>query len=193
MHLLDSFPDSIYLLTIRQVGGSTGQGSIALAKMYPDLNFIVQDLPEVVADGDQITAALNDSSVSRRIKFQPHNFFEPQPVIGANIYLLRMILHDWAFDDAVEILTCLIPALKRGSRIVIMDTVLPVPGSIPAARERLLRVRDMTMMQVFNSQERSIEDWEAISGTADSRLKIRSVNQPFGSVMSLIELQLMDE
>lgn len=179
---------------------------MALAKAHADLNFIVQDLPEVISGAElqqqqqQLGNAAAASSLgdqeedvpplTQRIKFQAYNFFEKQPTSGADVYLLRMILHDWSFDEAVRILSNIIPALKKDSMIIIMDTVLPDPGSIPAAQERLLRVRDLTMMQVFNSQERAIEDWLAIFDRVDSRLKMRNLTRPFGSVMALMELVL---
>jgi 6-hydroxytryprostatin B O-methyltransferase len=152
----------------------------------------VEDLPEVVAGGDQYLASLKDESISRRIQYRAHSFFDKQPVFGASVYLLRMILHDWAINDAVRILSQILPALKDGSRILIMDTVLPDPGAIPAAKERLLRVRDLTMLQVFNSSERDLEDWKALFGMVDERLVLRSVVQPPGSVMSVLELVLVD-
>jgi 6-hydroxytryprostatin B O-methyltransferase len=153
----------------------------------------VQDLSSVVSGAEQQLASFSDGDLSGRIKFQPHNFFEPQPVVGADVYLLRMILHDWAFEDSVKILRNLILALKSGSKILIMDTVLPNPGSIPASKERLLRVRDLTMMQVFNSLERGIEDWKQIFAEADPGLVVESVSHPPGSNLSLIELSLGSE
>ena len=45
------------------------------------------------------------------------------------------------------------------SRIIIMDTVLPKPGSVPVSVERIARARDMTMLQAFNSKERDLDDW----------------------------------
>jgi 6-hydroxytryprostatin B O-methyltransferase len=153
----------------------------------------VQDLPSVVSGAEQQLASFSDGDLPGRIKFQPHSFFESQPVVGADVYLLRMILHDWAFEDSVKILRNLIPALTSGSKILIMDTVLPNPGSIPASKERLLRVRDLTMMQVFNSLERGIEDWKHIFAEVDPRLVVKTVSHPPGSNLSLIELSLADE
>lgn len=71
-----------------------------------------------------------------------------------------------------------------------MDTVLPEPGSIPSSAERLLRVRDLTMMQVFNSQERDMEEWGKVFEKADSRLRVLEVNRPFGSNLALVVLGL---
>ncbi|KAM0187016.1 hypothetical protein ACHAPA_011850 [Fusarium lateritium] len=172
------------------VGGSVGHGSVALAQEFPHLSFIVQDLPSVVSGAEQQLASFGDGDLPGRIKFQPHSFFEAQPYVGADVYLLRMILHDWAFEDSVKILRNLIPALTSGSKILIMDTVMPSPGSIPASKERLLRVRDLTMMQVFNSLERGIEDWRQIFAAVDTALVVESVSHPPGSNLSLIELSL---
>lgn len=174
-----------------KVGGSTGHGTFALAKAYHQLKFEVQDLPEVAKNGtDQLTG--QPQQVSSRVSFRGHDFFRPQPVHGASIYLLRMILHDWAEKEAIQILSNLVPALGDGSKILIMDTVLPDPGTIPATKERMLRVRDLTMRQVFNSQERTMSDWEELVNLADSRLKITGANQPNGSNMSLITVELQN-
>ncbi|KAH8695143.1 sterigmatocystin 8-O-methyltransferase [Talaromyces proteolyticus] len=180
--------------TIVDVGGSTGHSSVELAKAYPDLDFVVQDLPEVVANGPEALQSQGlAESVTNRIRFQEHSFFEPEPLHGADVYLLRMILHDWPENEALSIVSNLIPALKACSRIIIMDTVLPASGQIPAVQERLLRVRDLTMLQVFNSLERATEDWTSLFKRADPRLKLKSSVQPLGSTMNVLEVVLEDE
>nr|QKG86290.1 O-methyltransferase [Aspergillus sp. FM242] len=128
-------------------------------------------------------AALGEATI-----VDAHNFFEDQPYKGANVYLLRMILHDWPMREATSILKRLLPALKKSTRIIIMDTVLPRPGSIPSAEERLLRARDMTMLQAFNSLERDLDDWKELLKGVDERLSLVNVVQPVGSVMSAMEV-----
>ncbi|KAJ5618274.1 hypothetical protein N7528_006917 [Penicillium herquei] len=173
------------------VGGSTGHASIALAQNFPDLTFIVEDLPEV-ADGGPAYLESQDEyrELASRISYKACSFFDPQPVKDGDVYLLRMILHDWGFDDSVKILSRLVETLKPGARILIMDSVLPDPGSVPSSKERFLRMRDLTMLQVFNSQERDVEDWKKIFTRVDSRLTVKQIIQPAGSVMSIIELAL---
>jgi 6-hydroxytryprostatin B O-methyltransferase len=78
------------------------------------------------------------------------------------------------------------------SKIILMDTVLPAPGEVPMYKESLLRVRDLTMMQVFNSSERSMEDWTELFENVDKRLKVKNMVQPQGSNMSIMELVLED-
>ena len=158
-----------------------------MAQAFPDLTLVVQDLGANVESG-KATAIQLSADVAFRIAFQEHNFFTPQPVHGAEVYLLRMILHDWPDDDAVVILRHLASAMSRASRLVIMDTVLPRPGSIPSVQERMLRARDMTMLEVFNSLERDEEDWRQLLATADPRLTLRSIREPKGSALALLDV-----
>ena len=168
-----------------------GHASIALAKAFPDLNFVVQDLLSNATEGEEALASSSlPENVSSRITFQGHDFFELQPIEDADVYLLRMILHDWPDNEAVSILFNTVTALGPNVRIIIMDTVLPRPGSIPASRERLMRVRDLTMMQAFNSKERALEDWTGLLERVDQRPRLVNVTQPFGSVMSALEVVL---
>lgn len=80
---------------------------------------ILQDLPSVI-DGIQ------PGSVSNRIEAQKHDIFTPQPVKGAKIYFMHMILHDWPDDDCVKILSRLRDAMTPGySQILVNDAILP--------------------------------------------------------------------
>ncbi|KAF2172651.1 hypothetical protein M409DRAFT_62405 [Zasmidium cellare ATCC 36951] len=171
------------------VGGSHGHLSIAIASKFPHLHFIVQDLPESVSTARTAFEADHrlDASVKGRISFMDHDFFGPQPVKDADVYLLRMIIHDWPDKDAKNILSNIQASLKPGAKVVIMDTILPQPRTIPAMQEQQLRIRDLTMMQVFNAKERELDDWKALASTAV--LQITNVHQPHESVMGLITLE----
>ncbi|KAB8236672.1 hypothetical protein ETB97_008923 [Aspergillus alliaceus] len=174
------------------VGGSTGHASLALARKFPELNFVVEDLPDVVANGPEYLASLDDAhELKHRIEYRAHSFFHPQPVQDADVYFLRMVLHNWSNGDCVRILSQLVKALKPGARILIVDIVLPEPGVMPASKERLLRAQDLIMMQVYNSMERHLEDWMEIFNKVDARLKVK-ITQPPGGLMSLIELGMDD-
>lgn len=68
-----------------------------------------------------------------------HDFFKEQPVHGAEIYHFRAVLHDWPDESCVMILRNLIPALKKGSIILVSDTVMPRFGDVSMAELRRLR------------------------------------------------------
>ncbi|KAF7546524.1 hypothetical protein G7Z17_g8369 [Cylindrodendrum hubeiense] len=191
-HLVNGYPwAELRSGLVVDVGGSTGNAAIALARSFPDLNFIVQDLPDNANAGRQAAETTLPNNILSRITFQGHDFTQPQPVAGADVYLLRMILHDWPDHVAITILKNLVPVLEKGTaKLLIMDTVLPAPGQVPNSVERIVRVRDLTMMQVFNSHERDLEQWRALLAAADEGLRLRQVTKPFGSAMSLLEVEL---
>ena len=152
---------------------------------------MVQDLPANADSGRKAAVESLPADVASRITFQAHNFTQPQPVRGADAYLLRMILHDWPDCEAAKILRSIVGAMdKTKSRVLIMDTVLPMPGSQPVSVERIVRVRDLTMLQAFNSKERDLDDWKDLLAVADPKLQLVRVVQPFGSAMSLLEVAL---
>ena len=73
-----------------KVGGSAGHDAFQLAKVSPDLTLVVQDLDEC----KPVFEASLPVELKDCVLFVVHNFFNPQPV-SADIYLLKMILHDW--------------------------------------------------------------------------------------------------
>ena len=54
-----------------------------------------------------------------------HDFFTPQPVSDAAVFLLRVVLHDWPDAFARRILAQLREAAREDTRLVIADFVLP--------------------------------------------------------------------
>ena len=116
------------------VGGGAGHMALDLARRFPRLRTVSQDLPDVVAAAAPVPDDLKD-----RVQIVPHDFFRPQPVVGADAYLLRWIFHDWADAYAARILRALIPALKKGAKILVNEMCLPEPGTIPLTVERSLR------------------------------------------------------
>ncbi|KAF4989101.1 hypothetical protein FGRMN_9343 [Fusarium graminum] len=199
-HLVNGFnwsdlPDDSLVVDI---GGSTGHASYALAASYPHLRFEVQDL-EAVVNGERAleehekAAQEHLSGNHAQVGFKAHNFFQLQPTNDAAVFMLRMIIHDWPDAEAKDILSNIVPALESAkATLLIMDTVLPSPGTLPSVRERVIRTRDLTMRQVFNAKERGIDDWEALLRAADPRFVLESVRQPEGSNMSLLTIILRD-
>ena len=124
--------------TAVDIGGSTGPAAIALAKEYPQLTVTVEDLPPVVAGAEKNVP----EDVAGRVHFVGHDFIAEgavQPTLGADVYLLRWVLHNWSDKYAIRILKSIIPALKAGAKILIMEIIMPEPGAVPLWREKDLR------------------------------------------------------
>jgi len=116
------------------VGGADGAVAFELAKKFPSMKIIVQDLPNVIENAQH--SRITDFP---QVTFSSQDFFSEQSVPGADVYILRMILHDWSDKFCNRILQNLIPALKNGAKIMINDFCIPEPGATSMYQERLAR------------------------------------------------------
>ena len=160
-----------------------------MASVFPELTFVVEDLPLTIKSAKACSDTLPQPAASR-VTFQTHDFFQPQPINNADVYLLRTIIHDWPDADARKILQNLAEVLQPGSWIIVSDIVLPSPGSISRLQEAIMRVRDLTMIQSFNSGERDMDDWQELVANIKPALEIVGVQQPQGSAMSILHIRL---
>ncbi|PTB71979.1 chlorophenol O-methyltransferase [Trichoderma longibrachiatum ATCC 18648] len=173
--------------TFVDVGGSHGFVSVALAKRWKNMKFIVEDLPKTIESAPQ--PICDDEDVAQRISLHVHDFFQEQPVKDADVYFFRWILHNHAKPYAVSILKNLIPALKPGARVVINDYCIRDPGSEDAWDEKLLRNMDMVMGALLNAQERDEGEFRELFEAADPRFKFKGVQRVEGCKMSVIEAE----
>ena len=135
-HVLEGFDwDSVGKGLIVDVGGSHGSLSIAIAERFPSLRCIVQDKDEVIHKGQESLPP----TLSDRVTFMGHDFFTEQPIKDADVYILRFILHDWSDKYASRILQALVPALKVGARVLIVEHIAPDPGTTSKYQEKLFR------------------------------------------------------
>jgi 6-hydroxytryprostatin B O-methyltransferase len=188
---MDRLFGTAHVLTKSQVGGSTGHDAIELATHHPNLAFIIQDRAELASSfADSVP-----SSLDHRLTFQSHDFFTTQPTKGASIYFLKHILHDWPDPSSMSILRQIVEAMVpfkngKGSRILIMDSVMPEVGEVPMSVFQLNTSMDLQMMCALNAKERTRRDWEALVKRTDHRLRIVDVRVPKGSADGIIEVVL---
>ena len=121
------------------IGGSTGHIAIALATAHPYLNLIVQDMPAVIQGAEERLPADLPSEVKARIQFKAQSFFTEQSVKDADIYIFRQIFHNWPDAYCLKILHNLIPALKKGARVLVNDFIMPEAGTLGIMREKTIR------------------------------------------------------
>ncbi|KAK8050766.1 hypothetical protein PG994_012496 [Apiospora phragmitis] len=86
------------------------------------------------------------------IAVQAHDFFTPQPVWGARVYLLHNILHDWTEENAIRILAKIVGAMEKGdySRLLIHEYVFS-----PRQSHTWVTTHDLKMMASFSGKERA--------------------------------------
>lgn len=168
--------------TLVDLGGANGHVAVDLARANPKLRCIVQELPEIVEK------AKNDipPDMVDRVSLVPHSFFDPQPA-SADAYLFRQIFHNWSDVYGLKMLRALVPAMKKGAKVIINDNIVPPPGVLPPMQEKAVRAMDMIMLSLFNSREREKSDWEKLFAEADPRFGNVKVWTPAGSQLGLVE------
>ncbi|KJA18248.1 hypothetical protein HYPSUDRAFT_79252 [Hypholoma sublateritium FD-334 SS-4] len=160
--------------SICDIGGGNGHAMLGLVKEFPQLKIVLQDLPAVVQQGrDYWKIEHPDAVEKKRVEFVPIDFFADQPVTNCNFYYLRHVLHDWPTTECLKILTNIRKSMGPSSRLLIHEFVLQsavrdplVPNQAPEpllANYGMGRVRlyqqDMNMMCLFNSQERTLQEF----------------------------------
>ncbi|KAF1985397.1 S-adenosyl-L-methionine-dependent methyltransferase [Aulographum hederae CBS 113979] len=171
--------------TVVDVGGGFGHISITLAKEFPKLSFVVQDLPSVIPEAEvQCPADVKD-----RVSFQVHDFWHENPVKDAEIYILKSVLHDWNDVDSTKLIKNILPAMKPGvSKLLIVDGVVPDPGTCSLHDEKPLRTMDILMMINCGAVERETDGWKRLVEGVDDRLKVKNIIRPPGALNSVIEV-----
>ncbi|TVY82551.1 O-methyltransferase gsfB, partial [Lachnellula suecica] len=170
------------------VGGASGEVATAIARHLPEIKCIVQDTPGVI-EGAEVP-----SDLEGRLSFMAHDFFQQQPLKGADIYLIRFVLHDWSDKYAVKILKSLVPSLKRGARVLVSDTCAPPSsGDMSPYQYRAPRTYDIYMKGLANAKERNADEWAQLFKLVDPQFSPCEIQSPEGSVMSIISVTWQGE
>lgn len=169
-------PDATLLVDI---GGSAGHDVIAFHAAFPDLpgRLVLQDLPSIISSLPPDFPA--------DIQAMGHDAFTPQPVQHAKAYYLHHVLHDWPDAQCREILSNIVPAMKKGySRILLNEIVVPDVGA-----DWFATSVDMIMLATHAAQERTESKWrELVEGVG---LRVVRVWDCEGSSEKLIEVDLV--
>lgn len=118
-----------------------------------------------------------------------HDFFQPQPV-QADVYVFKMILHDWPDAEAAKILRALVPALKPGARVLLFEYIGSHDGGeeLPRSIRQMGSATDLRLMALFNAKERPVEAWKGVFALADERFEVRDVRaNPQQNFFAVIE------
>ncbi|KAJ7860062.1 O-methyltransferase [Mycena olivaceomarginata] len=138
------------------VGGGIGHVSLMIVKRYPHLRAVNQDLGQAIEiskanstgkrpfrsilkkdwPNSRVKLAGNlytHHSISRTV----HDFFAPQLVKDAAVFLLRGILHNWPDAQAVVILRSLRSAALPSTRLVIGERILPLASRVGSKTDNI--------------------------------------------------------
>lgn len=161
------------------VGGGWGQDLTAFQDHYPEApgRLVLQDLPQTI---DQI------SEMRSSIQVMKYSFLDPQPIIGARAYYFHHIFHDWPDSECRIILRQTASGMTKGySVLLVLEDVLP-----DMCASTYLSLRDMHMMTLFASMERTRTQWQDLLDSEG--FEIVKIWDLGASSESLIEAVLKD-
>ncbi|HZG45535.1 MAG TPA: methyltransferase [Allosphingosinicella sp.] len=153
------------------IGGSRGTLLSALLARAPEARGILFDLPGIAGS---VRSGLPD-----RIEAVGGNFFESVP--EGDLYLLKLILHDWTDEQSLAILRSIRAAIRPGGRVAIVETLLPEqvephPGYL----------FDLNMMVMTGGRERSAADFGTLLDQTGFRLEsVTPTPTPMGVVQAI--------
>lgn len=164
--------------TIADVGGGHGRLLSAILQATPAARGILYDLPQVVEGAPKLLAKYGTED---RVEIIPGSFFESAPA-GADLYILKNIIHDWPDEQAVSILRNIRAAATSGTTLLLVEAVIPEHD-----REFLGKWIDMEMLVGIAARERTAAEYRKLYQEAGFRLtNVVPTASPFSLVQGLV-------
>jgi SAM-dependent methyltransferase len=160
--------------TVADIGGAHGVLLTAVLRANPAAQGVLFDLPHVIATaGDTIAAA----GVQDRCQLVSGDFFEAVPK-GADLHLLKQIVHDWNDEQATRLLQNCHRALAPAGKLLLVEMVIP-SDNLPSPAQAM----DLNMLVILGGQERTKEQFERLFQVAGFKLdRIIPTRSPFNVV-----------
>ena len=138
------------------IGGNHGGLLMKLLDQYPGTRGILFDLPEVTA---MVADAVTSAPLGNKVELVGGDFFQAVP--AADLYLLKMILHDWNDAECITILKNIRKVMNPGARVTVIDCVMP-----ETPRPHYGNAMDIAMMVWTTGKERKLSEFKALFASA---------------------------
>ena len=161
---------------ICEIGGGQGHLLSHLQLRYDNLKGTILELEPVVNNQDSswpIKMGLQD-----RCRYIKGDMFEQVP--HADLYIMKMILHDWNDDECIKILSNIHKSASDKSKIFIVEHLVPDPA-IP----HFSKLFDIHMMCATTGRERTIEEYKSI--LSQSGWRYIQTHYPKSNMIGVIE------
>ena len=147
----------------------------------------MQDLEATIRSAPSLPVDVRD-----RITFQIHDFFTPQPQVEADVFFFARVLHDWGDEKCMEIIANVVPAMKKGARLMVNDTILSLPNEGSVMDQRSRRSIDVHMIMALNAKERTLNEWtQLVEKGSDGKLVMEFVCG--SALLSFVRVRSDDE
>jgi len=153
-------------VVIADLGGAGGGLLSAILAAQPRARGILVDRQGAIGGASR---RLEASGLASRCELVVGDLMESVPV-GADVYLMRSVLHGYDDESALRILRNVRRAMKPDGRVLVIEAVLPdrVDPADPETED--LMMSDLNMMLVTGGRERTEEQWSALLRSAGLQL-----------------------
>jgi hypothetical protein len=163
--LLTHYPFGNYKWIV-DVGGGNGALLLPVLAHHPTMRVTVFDLPHV-AEGARLRIA--EQGLSDRCEAVGGDAFVAVPS-GADAYVLKGVIHDWEDKEAIAILRTCRAAMKEGSKLLLIERVLPERIDPDDALTRAKFIHDINMFINPGGRERTEAEFRNLLARAGLRL-----------------------
>jgi C-methyltransferase len=146
---------------IVDVGGADGDLLLSILHANPHARGTVFDLPHVA---DAARQAITVQGYDGRCDALGGDFFQAVPP-GGDIYVLKLILHDWPDTEVVRILHNCRAVMSPDGTLLVIEMVLPDDNHLSPAH-----LSDLNMLVMTGGQERTVQEYGALMAQAGFRL-----------------------
>lgn len=165
---------------IVDVGGGNGALLCAILKTAVNSKGIVYDFEGYTKD--QASKLIKENNLTERCSFEPGDFFKSVPA-GASAYLMKSVLHDWDDEHSRRILDNLQKAMPAGSKLLIIDRVIP-EDNLPHPGKFM----DLNMLVMTGGRERTATEWKKLVEQSGLKLsRIISTDSPMSSIVEVVK------
>ncbi|MCH1522318.1 MAG: hypothetical protein L7T80_05770, partial [Arenicellales bacterium] len=146
-----NFPKNSVIL---DVGGGRASLISAILSANPQLRGIWLDRPELLEAAESRIAELG---LKDRCEMVTGDFMQQVPS-GADLYLLKHVLHDWTDESAKIIIKNIAAAMQPGSKLLIIEAVLDPRNR----KDGLCKLRDLEQMFWTGGRVRTRVEFESL-------------------------------
>jgi SAM-dependent methyltransferase len=133
------------------IGGGHGALLAALLRAHPQMSGTLFDLPSVLAGAASVLGEMGE-----RARTVAGDFFDEAPT-GADLYVMKSVLHNWDDTDAQRILSTCRAAMAPEARLLVIERVVP-DGNAPAEA----KLFDINMLVVAGGRERTEPEYRRL-------------------------------
>lgn len=160
--------------TVADIGGAHGVLLAAVLGANPAAHGILFDLPHVIATARDAMAA---QGLLKRCELVSGDFFDAMTA-GADLHLLKQIIHDWDDEQATRLLRNCHRALAPNGKLLLVEMVIP-PDNRPSPAQAM----DLNMLVVAGGRERTENEYRDLLQAAGFRLeRIIPTHSPFSVI-----------